>query len=142
MPLSFHRGILLLCFSYCGPEQMVISSRALPAAFYTWYRGWLWHQQRRILHTKAVRFHRYAVQFPCVWDRQLCCSSGDFGMPWLCVTGFQPQSLVLWVFRMRTFDLMEQEKLASTFSWDNSWPSFLQVFSEQLVLYVLSALLS
>ena len=62
--------------------------RALPAAFYTWYRGWLWHQQRRILHTKAVRFHRYAVQFPCVWDRQLCCSSGDFGMPWLCVTGF------------------------------------------------------
>lgn len=48
--------------SYCGPEQMVISSRALPAAFYTWYRGWLWHQQRRILHTKAVRFHRGTLE--------------------------------------------------------------------------------
>lgn len=36
--------------------------RALPAAFYTWYRGWLWHQQRRILHTKAVRFHRGTLE--------------------------------------------------------------------------------
>ncbi|XP_028613966.1 protein SFI1 homolog [Grammomys surdaster] len=36
--------------------------RALPAAFYTWYRVWQWHQQRWILHTSAVRFHRETVE--------------------------------------------------------------------------------
>ena len=93
------------------------------------------------------------TQKQCVSTGMLCSSrvsgtgSSVVALVTLVCLGFvllvsQPQSLVLWVFRMRTFDLMEQEKLASTFSWDNSLPSFLQVFSEQLVLYVLSALLS
>ncbi|XP_021065927.1 protein SFI1 homolog isoform X2 [Mus pahari] len=36
--------------------------RALPAAFYRWYRGWRGHQQRQILHTRAVCFHRRTLE--------------------------------------------------------------------------------
>ncbi|XP_041524803.1 protein SFI1 homolog isoform X3 [Microtus oregoni] len=47
--------------------------RALPAAFHMWYRLWRWRQRSRVLHTRAVRFHRETLekQVFAIWQQKM-----------------------------------------------------------------------
>ncbi|KAL1791114.1 SFI1-like isoform X1 [Sigmodon hispidus] len=47
--------------------------RALPAAFHTWHTLWRRHQQSRVLHTRAMRFHRETLERRMfgVWQQKL-----------------------------------------------------------------------